>query len=232
MELVEVNKTEVFADSHLVARKFGYKHKDLVRIIVNVKETIAEIKGDSKSPLNIPISYEEDREYRGTKYKSHLMNRQFFSLVVMRMKGKKAFEWQLKFNDAFYQMELRLLSADKNAADPEFLKIRSQGKIARHAETDVIKRFVEYATEQGSKSAKFYYGHITNNCYRALGLLVQKKPKLRDTMNIMELAELQLMEHRAGILLEKYMNLDRNYKDIYESVKNDLISFGSGLRLE
>ena len=129
-------------------------------------------------------------------------------------------------------MEQRLLTADSNASDPAFLKIRNQGKVARLQETDVIKDFVDYATSQGSKSAKFYYKHITNSCYRALGLIVQRKPKLRDTMDIMELAELQLMEHRAGLLLKKYMDLGRDYKDIYNSVKDDLLDFGSGLRIQ
>jgi len=51
-------------------------------------------------------------------------------------------------------------------------------------------------------------------------------------MNIMELAELQLMEHRASLLLKKYMDMKRHYKDIYNSVKDDLVAFGAGLRLE
>ena len=160
------------------------------------------------------------------------MNRDFFSFLVMRFKGKKAIKWQLEFIAAFNAMETRLLLADSNANDPSFLKIRDQGKIARLQETDVIKDFVVYATEQGSKSAKFYYKHITNSCYRALGLIVQRKPKLRDTMDIMELAELQLMEHRAGLLLKKYMDLGRDYRDIYNSVKDDLLDFGSGLRIQ
>ncbi len=228
MELVEVKKGAVFCDSHMVARKFGQKHAEVVKRIKRLESDLAELRVVSDYPKTIT----EDREYRGTKYTSYLMNREFFSLLVMRFRGKKALEWQVKFNDAFYQMEKRLLFADSNATDPTFLKTRKQGKIARLQETDIIKDFVEYATKQGSKSAKFYYKHITNSCYRALGLLVQSRPKLRDTMDIMELAELQLMEHRAGLLLKKYMKLGRNYKDIYTSVKEDLVTFGSELRIE
>jgi len=228
MELVEVKRNVVFCDSHMVARKFNQKHAEVVKRIKRLESDLAELRVVS----NYPKTITEDREYRGTKYTSYLMNREFFSLLVMRFKGKKALEWQVKFNDAFYQMEQRLLLADSNASDPAFLKIRNQGKVARLQETDVIKDFVDYATGQGSTKAKFYYKHITNSCYRALGLLVQSKPKLRDTMDIMELAELQLMENRAGLLLKKYMELGRNYKDIYTSVKDDLLAFGDGLRIE
>jgi Rha family phage regulatory protein len=228
MDLVEVKKSEVYCDSHVVAKKFGLKNTYVADRIKKVMDDIGESRVNGVDPK----CHKEEREYRGNKYTAYLMNRDFFSFLVMRFKGKKAIKWQLEFIAAFNAMETRLLLADSNANDPSFLKIRDQGKIARLQETDVIKDFVDYATSQGSKSAKFYYKHITNSCYRALGLIVQRKPKLRDTMDIMELAELQLMEHRAGLLLKKYMDLGRDYKDIYNSVKDDLLDFGSGLRIQ
>ncbi len=61
--------------------------------------------------------------------------------------------------------------------------------------------------------------------------MTQRKPKLRDTMNFYELAELLLAERLVRGALKKYMALGRNYKDIYDSVKDDLIQFGTGLSL-
>ena len=174
----------------------------------------------------------EEREYRGNKYTAYLMNRDFFSILAMRFKGKKAFQWQAGFISAFNAMEQRILTADKNATDPTWLGQREQGKIARLEETDVIKEFVEYATNQGSTKAKFYYKHITNATYKALGLMVQSKPKLRDTMNLYEVSELLLAERVAKNAIKKYMDLGRGYKDIYNSVKDDLLSFGGALKLK
>lgn len=228
MELVEVKRNEVFCDSHLVAKKFGFKHHYVVDRINRVEAIISSVKGVTGC---YPKCSTEEREYRGNKYTAYLMNRDFFSFLVMRFKGKKAIKWQLEFIAAFNAMENRILVADKNATDPQWLGQREQGKIARLEETDVIKEFVDYATEQGSKSAIFYYKHITNATYKALGLMVQRKPRLRDTMNLYEISELLLAERLAKNSLEKYMNLGRHYKDIYESVKDDLMQFGSGLRL-
>lgn len=228
MELVEVKKNEVYCDSHIVAKKFGYKNANVANVIEKVMSDLKDIRVDGADPKVMT----EEREYRGNKYTSYLMNRDFFSFLVMRFKGKKAIEWQLKFIAAFNAMEKRILAADDNATDPKWLGQREQGKIARLEETDVIKDFVEYATGQGSKSAKFYYKHITNATYKALGLMVQSKPKLRDTMDLYEISELLLAERIAKNSIKKYMELGRGYKDIYESVKEDLISFGSGLRLE
>ena len=51
-------------------------------------------------------------------------------------------------------------------------------------------------------------------------------------MNLYEIAELLLAERIAKNSLKKYMELGRNYKDIYESVKDDLMMFCNGLHLE
>ena len=77
-------------------------------------------------------------------------------------------------------MEKALLSVESNGKNNEWVRARIQSKETRLQCTDVIKDFVEYATAQGSKSAKFYYKHITNATYSALGLIQHKKPKIRD----------------------------------------------------
>ena len=227
MELVEVKKDEVFCDSNMVARKFGIKHAYVVRVI---KQLASEIE-DLKVISNHPKIWTEDRVYRGHPYIAYLMNRQFFSLLAMRFRGNKALEWQLKFNAAFYEMEKRIVQSELNKKNDGFLQVRVQGKLARREETDVIKDFVDYATEQGSQSAKFYYKHITNATYKALDLMIQRKPKLRDTLNAYELAEIILAERLAQKSLKKYMELGRFYKDIYESVKDDLDRFANTIRL-
>lgn len=227
MNLVEVNKDEIFCDSLVVSKKFGQKHAYTVRTIKKLIEDISDLRVISNHPKVV----EEERVYRGTKYTAYLMNRPFFSLLAMRMKGKKAIEWQLKFNNAFYEMEKRILQGQVNDSDSSWISSRSQGKIARKEETDAIKIFVEYATAQGSQSAKYYYKHITNATYKALGLMAQKDPKLRNSMSIYEVSQLLLAEKLAKDKLIEYMNLGRNYKDIYQSVKEDLIKFSDAMRL-
>ncbi|RLG44499.1 MAG: hypothetical protein DRN81_04425 [Thermoproteota archaeon] len=227
MELVEIGKDDIFCDSSMVARKFRQKHKDVVKKIKKLQEDIGILRGVSNPPKVVS----EQRVYRGAKYTAYLMNRAFFSLLAMRFKGVKALEWQVKFNDAFYEMEKTILQAELNKEDQGFLQLRDQGKIARRVETDVIKEFVEYATGQGSRSAQYYYKHITNATYKALGLIVQRKPKVRDSLKGYEVAELMLVERLAVKALKKYMKLGRNYKDIYESVKDDLINYGGTIRI-
>ncbi len=232
MDLVEVNVDEIFCDSSLVARKFEIKHARVVSVILKLNSDLKKLEEKLRVIPGDPKVIKEERVYRGKNYTAYLMNKEYFTLLAMKFRGQIALEWQLKFNSAFHQMEKRLKSVEKNKSDRQWIEFRDQGKEVRKLETDVIKDFVEYATSQGSKSAKFYYKHITNASYKALGLIVQKKPKIRESMNIVEISELMLAERYAKGLLKKYMDTGMFYKDIYKFVKEDLINFSNNLRIE
>lgn len=226
MELVEAKRDWVFCDSSMVANKFGLNHKDVVRTIHRIQNDLKKINFK-----NIPICKTEIRVYRGREYTAYLMSRDFFSLLVPRFKGLKAFEWQLKFNDAFYLMEKQLLSKVNNEQDIKWLGGRKQLKITRREETDIIKEFIEYAEKQGSQHAQYYYKHYTNATYKALGLVAQKYPKLRDTLDMYQMAQITLAEQLVRNKLRKYMGLGRHYTDIYSSIKQDLLNLGETLQL-
>jgi phage regulator Rha-like protein len=49
-ELVEVKKREIWADSGLVARKFGMQHKNLVRVIENVLNDYPDLRVITNDP--------------------------------------------------------------------------------------------------------------------------------------------------------------------------------------
>lgn len=224
MDLVKVKNNNVFCDSSLVAKKFGIQHFSVVKTIEKLEERLRSID-------NCPKIEKFEKLYRGQTFTAYLMDREFFTLLCMRFENKKALEWQVKFNNAFYEMEERILKDISNKSDSNFIEAREQSKISRREETDVIKDFVEYATKQGSKNAKFYYSNITKATYRALELMVQKKPKLRDTLDIYQLSELLLAERVAKNSLKKYMELGRDYKDVYKCVAEDLTAFGNSLKL-
>ncbi len=237
MDLVQVKKNEVFCDSSMVAKKFNIKHASIVITIEKLLSDLKKLRGTEDTPNNLrvivndPKVLKEERNYRGRDYTAYLMDRDFFSLLVMRFNNKNALLWQVRFIEAFNEMEIKIITTENNKNNNKWLSSRDQSKLARRAETDVIKEFVEYATKQGSKSAKFYYKHITNATYEALGLISQKQPKLRDSMNIYEVSQLILSEKLAKEKILQYMELGRHYKDIYKSVKNDLIEYSNILRI-
>lgn len=113
----------------------------------------------------------------------------------------------------------------------EWLKTREIGKSIRLSLTDTIKEFVEYATSQGSKSAKLYYMNITKMEYKALGLMQENVPSLRSNFDTMELYQLLMAEDLVKRSIEKNMELGKHYKEIYLLAKIDLERYINVLKL-
>ena len=220
-DLVECKNKQITTTSLKISKYFGKVHKDVVKIINNFDDD--EFKGGNFTPLKL--------EYRGQKFNAFKVTQDGFLLLAMGFTGKKAEKWKKNFIVAFREMEKSLLQTQTNKSDIEWNQTRLVGKQARLEETDTIKEFVDYATDQGSKSAQFYYKHITNATYKALGLMAQKNPKLRDAMDIYEISQLLLAEKLASNKIKEYMDLGRHYKDIYKSVQEDLINFANAIKL-
>jgi len=227
-QLVEVQRGEVFCDSQMVADKFDHKHLYIVGAIEKLLSREAKIKGSTSLPLKFK---EIEREYRGQKFKAYLMDRRAFTALAMDFKGERAFQWRLDFIDAFFEMERRIITEEANKKNITWLGQREQGKLVRLTTTDAVKDFVEYATSQGSQNAQFYYKHITQACYKCLQLIEAKRPKLRDTLDMLQLNQLMMAEVVAERSIRKHMAEGEHYKAIFTLVKQDLERFVDGLMI-
>lgn len=99
--------------------------------------------------------------------------------------------------------------------DSKWLGTRNEAKQARHYETDQIKLFVEYAKEQGSKSADRYYMLFTKLINGKIGIQSRK----RDELSQEALMELESLETLVKMRIRKLMEKKTFYKKIYQEVK-------------
>ncbi len=222
MSLVIVRKDKVFSDSLSISKKFRKQHVYLLKIIEGIIEQLDEHD-------DTIIFTKKSKEYRGRIISYYEMNRAGFSLIAMGFTGKDALPWKIKFIQAFNIMESQLLKIGKNKDNIPWVEQRRQSKSIRKSETDVIKVFVEYATNQGSKSAKFYYKHFTVATHKALGLIQHKNPVIRETLDTMQLFQLGVAENVAQKSIVRYMNQGDHYKVIFEKVKNDLLKLADSM---
>lgn len=220
-QLVYTKRNNNYTTTRIVAKKFEKKHAYVVGLVEDIIKKYGELRVQNLNP-----SFKKQKgHYHGSDFYYYELDKEFFSMLMMRFSGKKAFEWQAKFNNAFYQMEEILIKQAHNQNNEMWLGQREQSKLMRREETDVIKEFVEYATKQGSSKANFYYKHITNATYKCLGLIQHKRPKLRETLDIMETHQLILAEMTARKSILKYMKDGEDYKVIFVLVKRDLETF-------
>lgn len=228
--LVYTEKGKVFCTSLDIAREFNIMHKHILEKINNLTADIPTVKNQF---LESEFTNERNR-----KYPMFIMNRDGYMTLVMELNAKSkesrillSGKKQL-FIQAFNKMEKIILQQQLNKNNLEWSKSREQGKQIRLELTDEVKNFVDYAKNQGSKNAERYYANITKMEYKALGFIEQSKPKIRDTLDLMQLHQLILAEDLCRKQLNKYMLENLHYKEIYILVKQDIENFSKVLYLK
>lgn len=211
-ELVFSKKWQVFADSLKVAEKFNISHK---HILIKIENLTAENPSVKNSFLKDKYINERNREYP-----RYFMDRSGYMFLVMNISNKRANEMKWKFIEAFNEMERALL----NQQNVSWIENRQLLKEERKEETNKIKEFVDYATTQWSKNAKFYYTNITKTTYKALELLNKNKTTpLRDNLELYDMLNLIIAENKVVECLENGMEKNLHYKEIYLLAKQELI---------
>lgn len=211
--LVNVCGKKVFTDSVIVAHYFKKRHDNVIQKIEEI------IKMDDSMLLNFKATYYTDD--RGNRQKKYEMDRKSFAMLAMGFTGKKAFQWKLKFIEAFEFME-QILLQQKNL---EWQEYRITGKAKRLELTDSIKSVVELAERQGSKNAGRYYTSISKLINRtALG--VKNVPdNFRDMLSASALHKLRLIEDCAAIWLKDAVVNSSDYHLPYQVLKQRLAAF-------
>lgn len=215
--LVVMVGDEPRCSSLIIAETFGRRHRSVVETVEKLISSL-EANKNIKTPMDWRLKFLKKTEvYRGRTYDVYWMTRDAFSLLIMRFITPEALAWQVKFNDAFYELEKQVLFQQLSSKDDKlWLAQRQRGKLLRRQETDAIKILVDYATEQGSKHAHFYYKNITSMTYRCLGFVKQAgSESLRDTLDVVQHIQLASAEIVASRAILKGVQDKRHYKEIY-----------------
>ena len=184
----------------------GYKKSDVIRAIENL---IANDSTQNCVQCFKRTAYKDDT---GKSNKMYRMNRDGFSILAMGFTGKKAMEWKWAYIKAFNQLE----SFIKEKATQTWIETRQAGKLTRKAETDTIKKLVEYAKGQGSTHADMLYMTYSKLANKMAG--IQK----RDEATVMQLNNLSLMENIILHVIDTGILTGKHYKEIYKDCKKRL----------
>ena len=201
-ELVFLKKDEALTDSLIVAEKFHKRHDNVLQAI---DKLIPLLKNKERNMFILSHRKADD----GQIHRMYLMNRDGFSLLVMGFTGKKALEWKLRYIDAFNAME----SFIREKTSAEWIETRRQGKLTRKAETDTLKKLVEYAKEQGSEHADKLYMTYSRLANKMAGI------ENRDSATVMQLHNLSLMENIILHIADTGILTGLHYKEIYQNCK-------------
>jgi len=208
--LVNISGKKAKTDSLTVADNFGKRHDNVIQKIENL------IKNDDFNDLNFKATnYTDDR---GIQHKKYTMDRKSFAMLAMGFTGKKAFQWKIKFVNAFEAMEQILLQQ----GNLEWQEYRQTGKAKRLELTDSIQQVVELAERQGSKNAGRYYTTITRLINRTAMGVKNVPDNFRDMLPASALHKLRLIEDCCAIWLKDAVMNSSDYHLPYRVLKQQL----------
>lgn len=226
LELTIVDK-EPLVDSRFFSKGSDIDHRSTFRLLTGYQNQLERL-----GRLRFKIADVRSKKTRRQQKYALLNEDQAIFLLTLSRNTEKVVDLKLNLTVAFKKYRdfvRRQLRQAEQRANLEWQQKRSEGKIARFEETDVIKEIVEYATAQGSKNARHYYSNLTRMTYKALFLVEQQFPNLRDWLNYRQLSNLQTAEYAVQGVLKEGMQNGLHYKEIYLLAKEKVISLADVL---
>jgi len=204
-EIVFVKKDEAFTDSKTVAEEFGRRHDNVLQLIDECIKDLQVI--EDKHNLTFKEMQNQVKVGNNARRNSkvYVMNRDAFMFFMMKMKGKKADQYKIRFIEAFNYME-------------QWIKDRAVGRGVRLSMTDSIKNYLPE-----SPNKKFKYKHFTDLVYKKVFGMNKKQlqielghdvDNLRDVCTNEQLKQFEDYENEISVLI-KY---GKEYKEIKELI--------------
>ena len=199
-------KNELRADSRTFAPKMDIRHRQLMDNIRKYEAQFLELGV-------LPFETEKPTGAEGGRPQEYvLLNEdQAYFLLTLSRNSDKVVAAKLALVKAFREARAHMARADS---------ARIEGKKVRSEETDAIKDLVQYATDQGSESAKMYYANITKMTNSVLGLEAGQ----RDSLPPVQLDRLRLAETMIDVALRDGMRAGLPYRQIYALARDRVLA--------
>jgi len=206
--LVLLKGDEAFPNSLIIAEGTDNEHESVITLIKTHKERLKKFG-------NICFSDFKSLK-RGRPTKVYQLNEMQATLLIAFMDNTDIVaDFKVELVCEFYAMRKFILERQTK----EWQVTRSQGKITRKAETDILKQLIEYAKGQGSEHADKLYITYSKLANKIAGI------NKRDDATVIQLNNLSLAENIILHCIESGMMEGKHYKEIYQECKKRLEMF-------
>lgn len=215
-KLVQIVRNEPVTSSLIIAEGMKLEHRAVLVLVDKYKN---DLEGFGTFAF-------EMRKSKGRPVRIAWLNEgQFVFLVTLMRNSEIVVKFKQELTKEFFRQRKLIAHLLTQRQNTEWLEQRKQGKLNRKEETDSIKEFIEYAKAQGSTSARFYYPAITKMENKALFILEQRFPNVREVLSgqqLQTLASADLVIKRALI---SGMKQKMPYRDIYKMAAARILEF-------
>jgi len=216
-KIVKLIDRDLVVDSRMLAEGFEVEHRAVKQLLRKHEEAF------TRAGL---VAFQMSRTKNGREESfCYLNERQSILLVTLMRNSDIVVAFKEKLVNDFLNTRKALLEALTRKQNQEWLDSRSKGKVQRRQTTDTIKRFVDYAIDQGSKNASRYYGNISKMENASLFFVEQKFPNLRDILAGNQLITISAADQIVENAIIEGMEKGMFYKDIFKLCKTRVESF-------
>lgn len=177
MEIVQIIGKEPMTSTLVIAKGMKLEHRAVMVLVDKYKERL-ELKGFLTFEMRKRI---DNKQGRPTRF-AWLNEEQTMFLVTLMKNSEIVLDFKALLTKEFFRQRkliAHLLTQRQNA---DWLEKREQGKLSRREETDTIQKFVDYSKTQGNSKSDFYYATLTKMENKALFIVEQEFPNLRDVL--------------------------------------------------
>jgi len=209
---VELRKNKPTTTSLVIAAGVERSHKGLLQTIEKHADALQEVGGTFAFQM---------RKSRGKETRFAVLNEEHCTYLMTTFRDSPIVrKFKVALVREFYRMRKQLMDISIQQQNSGWLDARHQGKSVRYDQTDTIKAFVSYASDQGSGNADRYYMAITKMENRSLFLLEQNYPNLRNVLNARQLGMLAAADQVIEQALLDGMKQRLPYKAIFQLAKD------------
>lgn len=195
-DLVQIRRNDVYTTSLVIAEGTNILHRTLKRTIRN-HESFLEAFGLLETYLT--------ESSGGRPEEFYLLNEQQATFLITLLKNTETVvAFKLELVRQFYTMRKFILEKQSE----EWKTQRSDGKVIRREETDVIRQLVEYAKRQGSQNADRLYITYSTLAQKTAGITS------RETATVVQLNTLAFAETVIRNVIAGCMAQEVPYKEI------------------
>lgn len=216
-DLIRLDNKIPVVDSLDMAEGFDVQHRSIYRLIT-------EYEKDLRSFGKVRREITPTKSGQNAKH-ALLTEEQATFLATLLRNTSKSVEFKKELVKEFYRVKKALNSVIIEQSNPDWTKVRKDGKNVYFQKTDVIEKFIEYAVVQGSKSAKMYYVNFAKMENKAMFIFEQKFPSLRELLTIRQLMQVATADQIIERAIKEGMIKGMFYKDIYKLAKDRIIKY-------
>lgn len=203
--------------SFLISQGLEREHKSVLQLINDFKDKF-EYFGVLKT--------QKLKSTGGRAANEYLLDEdQFMFLGTLLRNNEKVVEFKFRIIKQFKKCREELEALRSHKHEQPYQITRDAGKIVRRQTTDMMQKFVEYASEQGSKNADKYYIAISKMLNDLLFTVEGKHKNLRELLTTQQLMTVSSAEQIIDKGLSVGMANKKFYKDVFQEVKGKVQIF-------